>query len=256
MKISFLQQDLAWEDKPENFSRFEAMIFSDISCPDIYIMPEMFNTGFSVNPAPVSEPPASGTFRWMKETSARKGSAICGSYIVQEDNCYYNRFIFVSPEGESYHYNKRHLFSMGGEDKAFTPGTSRTIFSYKGVRILPLVCYDLRFPVWARNRNEYDLLIYSANWPVARRDVWMTLLKARALENQCYVAGANRIGTDATGADYFGGSMIITARGEVISSGNDNSSCIVSAGLSMEELTAFRAKFPVLKDADRFSFDL
>jgi len=255
MRISLLQQDIAWENKQENFRRLEEMIFSDKNTPDIYILPEMFNTGFSVNPRPISEPAISITYEWMKRTAAGKGSAICGSYIVSEGTHFYNRFVFISPEGETFTYNKRHLFSMGGEEKAFTPGKSRIIFTYRGLRILPLICYDLRFPVWSRNRNEYDLLIFSANWPAARKEVWITLLKARAIENQCFTAGANRIGTDETGANYFGGSMIINARGEAVSIGDENSPCIVSADLSMDELTAFRAKFPVLKDRDNFSFD-
>jgi omega-amidase len=252
MKISLIQQDIAWEDKQENFVRFEKAIVSDNSGADICILPEMFNTGFSVEPESVAEPPHSITFDWMREMARKKDCALCGSYIVRERKHFFNRLLFMTPGGESFSYNKRHLFSMGGEDKAFTAGRKRTVIDFRGVRILPLICYDLRFPVWSRNRNDYDLLLYSANWPVARKEVWITLLKARAIENQCYVAGANRIGTDATGASYFGGSMIINARGEEISTGDLDSECVVTAEIQTSELDDFREKFPVLKDADLF----
>jgi predicted amidohydrolase len=180
---------------------------------------------------------------------------LCGSYPVIDMNRFYNRWIFVTPEKQSWQYDKRHLFTMDGAEKAFTPGRKRLTFLFRGVRILPIVCYDLRFPVWSRNRNDYDLLIISANWPVARRDVWITLLKTRAIENQCYVAAANRIGTDGNGIEYCGESMIISPYGTVIASAYQDKECTISAELSMEELSAFRKKFPVLNDADSFTLN-
>ena len=187
---------------------------------DIVVLPEMFNTGFSMNPEKLSESPESETFDWMKNIAEKGNFGICGSYIVKENMKFFNRWIFVSPEKESWHYDKRHLFSMAREDKFFSSGKTRLIFSFRGVRISPFICYDLRFPVWSRNRNDYDLMIIAANWPESRREVWITLLKARAIENQCYVAGANRIGTDGEGIKYCGDSVIINPRGEIIASAN------------------------------------
>jgi predicted amidohydrolase len=159
----------------------------------------------------------------------------------------------VTPEKESYSYDKRHLFSISGEDKLFTRGEKRIVFTFRGVRISPYVCYDLRFPVWMRNRNDYDLMIVSANWPESRRSVWNTLLKARAIENQCYVAGSNRIGTDGEGIKYCGDSVIINPKGEISASADENRECIITTKLSMSELSEFRSKFPAWKDADDFT---
>ncbi len=185
--------------------------------------------------------------------AGKQFSGMCGSYIVFADNQYFNRWIFVSPGGETWSYDKRHLFSPGGEDKLFTPGKERIVFSFRGMRICPIICYDLRFPVWSRNRNDYDLLINSSNWPESRRDVWITLLRARALENQSYVAGVNRIGVDGEGIKYCGDSMIIGPKGETIGSGRQNKECIVSGDISLPDLADFREKFPVLNDADQFT---
>jgi omega-amidase len=256
MKILIIQPDTVWEDKHSNFSKIESLVHGKTGSTDIIILPEMFNTGFSVEPEKISEPPFSLTFEWMKMMAERTSSAICGSYIVREKNKYYNRWMFVSPDHETYQYDKRHLFSIGSEDKAFTHGKKRIVFSYKGVRICPNICYDLRFPVWSRNRNDYDLLIYSASWPGSRRDVWLTLLKARAIENQCYVAGANRVGSDPAGVNYYGDSMLIGPRGNIISSSANDKECNVSGDISLDELSDFRKKFPVMKDADEFTIKM
>ena len=170
-----------------------------------------------------------------------------------EGNRYFNRWTFVSPEHETFQYDKRHLFSMGSEDKAFTKGEKRIVFSFKGARICPNICYDLRFPVWSRNRNDYDILINSACWPASRHQVWITLLKARAIENQCYVAASNRVGSDPDGLKYKGDSMLIDPRGNIISTPADDNECIVSGEISLVELSDFRSKFSVLKDADQFT---
>lgn len=253
MKISIVQPDTVWENKSANFVKIESLIPGITGNTDIIILPEMFNTGFSVDPEKISEPPFSLTFEWMKTMAEKTSSAICGSYIVREKNKYFNRWMFVSPDHEIYQYDKRHLFSIGSEDKAFTRGKKRVVFSYKGVRICPNICYDLRFPVWIRNRNDYDLLIYSANWPDSRHAVWLTLLKARAIENQCYVAGANRVGADAAGVNYKGDSLLIDPRGNIISAPVNDKECTVSGEISLDELSDFRKKFPVLKDADQFT---
>jgi predicted amidohydrolase len=189
----------------------------------------------------------------MSETS---GKAICGSYIARENGMCYNRFIFASPGEIPVKYDKRHLFSIAGENEKFTSGSSRTLINYGGMKIFPSICYDLRFPVWLRNRNDYDLMICVANWPESRSEVWNTLLKARAIENQCYVAGANRIGTDENGNSYSGDSCIIDPKGNIIAFVPENQEGIASAEISLAFLSEFREKFPVWKDADDFDLGL
>jgi predicted amidohydrolase len=256
MKISVIQSNIAWEDKPRNFQNLAELISPLYNKTDIVILPEMFNTGFSMNPAQLSESQSGNTSGWMKSIAEKGNFGVCGSYIVKENKSFFNRWVFVSPDIKEWQYDKRHLFSMGGEDRLFSAGKDRLIFTYRGVKISPYICYDLRFPVWSRNRNESDLMIYSANWPETRKDVWNTLLKARAIENQCYVAGSNRTGTDGTGIRYCGESMIINPRGEIIASAGSETECAVSAGLSLAELSDFRKKFPVLNDADDFTIQL
>ncbi|HEX2969254.1 MAG TPA: amidohydrolase [Bacteroidales bacterium] len=249
MKISILQINPVWEDKTANFINISRMMRDLYASTDLIILPEMFSTGFSMNTS-LAEEYNGTTFKWMREQAEHGKFAVCGSFIVREDNKYHNRFVFVSPE-EVWFYNKRHLFSMGNEDKFFTPGNSRLIFNYKGFRICPFICYDLRFPVWSRNRSEYDLAIYSSSWPAARANVWSTLLKARAIENQCYVAGANRTGTDGNNILHNGKSQIIDAKGEIILSAGEKEE-VFSAELSLAELNLFRKKFNTLKDSDDF----
>jgi len=253
MKISIIQYDIRWEDKYANFRQAEHLMTGLGPETGLVILPEMFTTGFSTKPEKLSENPFSETYEWMLERAVNGNFGLCGTYIVHEEKRFYNRWILVTPDGSSWYYNKRHLFVMSGEEKEYTAGDERVTLNFRQVRICPNICYDLRFPVWSRNRNDYDLLINSASWPEARRDVWITLLRARAIENQCYVAGANRIGTDGKGISYFGDSMIINPKGEIIASA-EREECIISAELSMEELFDFRAKFPVLNDADKFKF--
>jgi omega-amidase len=252
LKISVIQPDLLWEDKIRNLAGIERLI-SMTGETDLVILPEMFTTGFSVTPEHLYESPGSHTFDWMMSLSEKNNFAICGSYIIKDKNRFHNRWVFVTPEKQSWHYDKRHLFRMGDEEKAYTPGKKRITIKFRSVRILPSICYDLRFPVWSRNRNDYDLLVNSSNWPLSRRDVWITLMRARAIENQCFVAGANRVGTDGKGIKYCGDSMIINPYGEIIASGKYGMECAVTAEISPEELSAFRKKFPVSKDADNFT---
>jgi len=255
MKISIIQSDLAWENKALNLNKLGELISPLYNKTDIVVLPEMFNTGFSMNPIQLSESARAETFNWMVVTAHKGGFGICGSYMVKENNNYFNRWVFVNPEKESWHYDKRHLFSMASEDKIFSSGNSRLIFTFKGVRISPYICYDLRFPVWSRNRDEYDLIIYVANWPESRREVWNTLLKARAIENQCYVAGANRIGIDGSGIKYCGDSSIVDPRGTIIASARPDEEIAVNGEISMTDLADFRNKFPVFNDADDFIID-
>ena len=256
MKITIIQTNIFWEDKLGNLEMFENIISSLLPGTDIVILPEMFNTGFSMNPSELAEQSGSVTFEWMREISVKGGFGICGSYIINRNNRFYNTWLFVSPEGEIYSYDKRHLFSPGNEDKFFTPGDKRVVFTFRGVRICPTICYDLRFPVWSRNRNDYDLLINSANWPESRRDVWITLLKARAIENQCFVAGANRVGTDGTGIKYCGDSLILNPFGEMIGIAGRYAEEILTCEISIDDLNTFRNKFQVWKDADDYSIRL
>ena len=255
MKISIIQPDLIWEDKSANFRNLSKLISPLHNKADIVVLPEMFNTGFSMNPVQLSESPEAETFVWMKNIAHKGNFALCGSYMVKENMHFFNRWAFVTPEKESWYYDKRHLFSMAGEDKFFSPGQTRLTFSFRGLRISPYICYDLRFPVWSRNRNDYDLIIYASNWPESRKEVWITLLKARAIENQCYVAGANRIGTDGKGIKYCGDSMIIDPRGEIIASANTNNESSITGDISLKELNDFRKKFPVHNDADNFTIN-
>jgi omega-amidase len=255
MKITLVQPDLIWEDKTENLRKLEILVRPLCGKSDIVILPEMFNTGFSMHPERLSELPGEETFIWMKRIAEIGNFGLCGSYMVNENGHFFNRFVFVSPGNEYWHYDKRHLFSMAGENKYFTAGKERLVFLFRGVRISPYVCYDLRFPVWSRNRNEFDLAIYAANWPTVRSEVWNTLLKARALENQCFIAGVNRIGTDGEGIGYSGGSQIIDARGSIIISAGSDNETTVTGEISINDLVEFRKKFPVLNDADDFGIN-
>lgn len=250
MKIALLQSDIEWAMPCRNRFGAEAMIASAPGC-DLYVLPEMFSTGFCTSPEGVAEPEPCDSLKWMKDSAEMFSAAIAGSVAVEENGRFFNRFYFVTPDGNAVHYDKRHLFTYGGEHLKFTAGNERKIVEYKGVRILLQVCYDLRFPVWSRNRGDYDLALYVANWPETRADAWRQLLKARAIENQCFVAGVNRIGTDPSNS-YCGGTMLIDPFGKVVAECADGMESVAVAEISMEELAAFRQKFPVLDDADDF----
>lgn len=250
MRITIIQSDPVWENVEATLSHLEEMMKSLANHTDLVILPEMFSTGFTMNTA-LCEEDDGPTFDWMQEQAAKGNFGICGSYLVRDKGEAYNRFVFVSPD-DRHHYDKRHLFSIGDEDKYFTPGKKRLIFEFRGMRISPFICYDLRFPVWSRNRNDYDLAVYVSSWPEARINVWNTLLRARAIENQCFVAGSNRVGCDGNGVCHNGLSQIINFRGELIVSAGTGEVGVISAELSMDELAAFREKFNVLRDADDF----
>lgn len=254
MKISILQLDTFWENPQKNISIIEQKIAQNTGS-DIYILPEMLNTGFSNNVANCGERIDGYTITELKKLTQRYNTAICGSLIIHEDNRFYNSFVFIKPDGEIIRYNKRHLFRFGGEAEMFTAGTERIVINYKGFRILPQICYDLRFPVWTRNHNDYDMIIYVANWPESRRFAFDTLLKARAIENQAYVLGVNRIGVDGSGLKYNGGSCILDFKGEYIQNCADNTECVVSANLEIEKLDEFKKKFPAWEDKDSFRLE-
>jgi omega-amidase len=249
LKISLIQTDLAWENPAVNLKNFEEKISKDQTNPDLIVLPEMFNSGFSMN---FFEAWPSFTLEWMREISRKKEAAIYGSLAIKDKDQSYNRGLFVKPAGELNLYDKKHLFKYGKEHEAYSSGSEIVTVEYKDWRIRPLICYDLRFPIWSRNTKPYyDLLIYIASWPMARIEAWKTLLKARAIENQCYVIGVNRIGQDGNNLNYNGQSMIVDYTGHTMEDAQ-NKDGVFSASLSMADLINFRAKFPFLADADSF----
>jgi len=252
LRVAIFQFDLAWENPEVNRAKIDEWLQKANRKLDVVFLPEMFSTGFSMNVSVLAEPMDGETITWMKTKCVEHQLALCGSLIIKENNQFFNRLVFVEPSGEIQYYDKRHLFTMANEESHFQPGMERLIVTYNGWRICPLICYDLRFPVWARNSNEYDVLVYSANWPESRTEVWNTLLKARAIENQSYVVGANRVGVDGSNILYSGNSQLIDPKGKILSGIADHHKGIVSAGFSYNELTEYRKKFPVLDDADQF----
>lgn len=219
---------------------------------DLYVFPEMFSTGFCTEPQKIAEEAdQEGTLEWMQATARKKQCALAGSVATHADGKYYNRFYFVYPDGQYRSYDKKHLFTYGGEHLTFTPGTERVIVDYQGIRILLQICYDLRFPVWSRNRQDYDMILYVASWPESRIQAWNALLRARAIENQCYVAGVNRVGTDPN-CSYCGGSILIDPYGQTLASCHSGEEDTASAFIDLGKLNRFREKFPVLHDADPF----
>lgn len=259
LKINLIQDILHWEDAAANRDHF-AGILSQLEQPDLVLLPEMFNTGFTVKPEMVAEEMDGPTLAWMREMAVSNDFALSGSLIIHEEGQYFNRLIFMHPDGREEYYDKRHLFRMGGEDRHFGLGRKQLIVDFRGWKILPLVCYDLRFPVWARNRYAegrfaYDFAFYLANWPSARSHPWKALLTARAIENQSYVAGLNRVGEDGEGISYTGDSRVIDPKGEIIASAETSQPAILEAVLSYTSLQAFRQKFQVALDWDRFSLE-
>lgn len=253
LTIAIVQANLVWEGIEANIDNFTKLVQTIDKAVDIVILPEMFTTGFSMNAEKLAQTMQGDTVVWMQSMASEMGFAICGSIIVEDDGKYYNRFIFVTPQRKMHTYNKRHLFTYATENNYYASGNKQLIFSYLGWRIMPQICYDVRFPVWSRNRNKYDLLINVANFPAERRDTWTTLLKARAIENQCYVAAANRVGTSGMGIYYSGDSMIIDAHGQTIAAALPGQDRIIVGTIYMDKLLQFRKDFPVLSDADAFN---
>lgn len=249
MRISLLQSDVAWADVEENIRRADRLIDAHAGA-ELYVLPEMFSTGFATDPQGIAEPAEGPALSWMKQKAAATGAAMAGSVATAADGRFFNRFYFVKPSGEVVSYDKRHLFSYAGEHERYSRGEERVVVEWLGVRILLQVCYDLRFPVFSRNRGDYDLVLYVASWPQSRRRVWDVLLRARALENQCYVAGVNRVGDDPQ-CHYDGGTVLINAYGRDLATCQDEEACVCSGEIDIEALRAFRKKFPVLQDADQ-----
>ncbi len=255
LRVTILQTDIVWNDKDKNLCCLRDKLDELRGATEIVVLPEMFSTGFSMESDALAEPITGHTIETLKQYAALYQLALCGSFICKDQEHYYNRAFFITPQ-DAFYYDKRHLFRMGDEQKYFSAGQQQQIISYKGWNICLLVCYDLRFPVWSRNvDNGYDLLIYVANWPKARRKVWDALLVARALENQVYVCGVNRVGTDGNNLPYDGGSAIYSAKGELLTSVPNNQEGYATQALSLEALNSFRDKFPVWMDADRFKIE-
>ena len=259
LTITTIQSNLIWEEKAANLRMLEQKITAIEEKTEIVVLPEMFNTGFSMRPEALAETMDGETVEWMKRVSRENGIILTGSVMIEEAGNYYNRLIWMLPNGQYGQYDKRHLFAFGEEDKHYSPGNKRLIASVKGWKINLLICYDLRFPVWARQKRneagaEYDVLIYVANWPERRSHAWKTLLCARAIENQCYVVGVNRVGNDGNNVYHSGNSLIIDPLGQVLYHMADEED-VNTITLQKEMLEDVRSKFPFWKDADSFNIE-
>lgn len=255
LTISLIQTDLYWENTTANLAMLEEKIANIGQKTDLIILSEMFNTAFTAN-TDLAEPLNLTTHKWLKMIAKQTDAVVVGSFMVKEDKKYYNRLIWQQPNGEYDFYDKRHLFRMTGENQVFEAGNRKIIKELKGWKICPLICYDLRFPVWSRNINlAYDLVLYVASWAESRINVWDTLLQARALENQCYVVGVNRIGTDANGYYHSGNSALIDFKGNVLFK-NRHQAIIHTQTLDKQVLDDFRIKFPAYLDADEFTMNI
>ncbi len=252
LKIVLLQVDLVWHNAELNRNQFSKKINSIKEQVDIIVLPEMFTTGFSMQPQKVFESMQGETIKWMQKIALENNTAIAGSIIILEDNKYYNRFIFVHPSGEINKYDKRHLFVLIGEDKVYTSGKEKLIVTYKGWRICPLICYDLRFPIWSRNVEDYDVLLYVANWPKPRIAAWDALLKARSIENLCYTIGVNRVGIDGNNLEYSGHSVAYDSLGKKLTHIKTNLEDKAVITLSKKHINEVRNKLNFLNDKDAF----
>lgn len=260
-KIALIQSSLVWGNEEQNLRDFDEKLANSLGC-DIILLPEMFISGCmmvkkdkSIADALKKKTAAyfDRTVEVMGEWAQRQDALLMGSTVYEENARFYNRLIVAFPDGQCLYYDKRHCFRMGGENEHFTPGDRRLVFDFRGIKIAAYICYDLRFPVWSRNTEGYDLAVYVANWPESRREVWRTLLRARAIENQAFVAGVNCVGTDDNGLSYAGDSMLVNARGEIVSVGEEFKEQTIIGGIDVNELHDFRRKFSVLDDRDSFT---
>ncbi len=255
MNITLLQPNLFWHDPVANCAHLEEQIFALPKPTDLIVLPEMFTTGFTMDARAVAEPMGLTTLRWLRQMAAQTNAVVTGSYVVREGrDTFFNRLIWMQPDGQFDIYDKRHLFRMAGEQEVYTAGNQRLIKEWRGWRICPLICYDLRFPVWSRNTQStpYHLLLYVANWPAPRQHAWNTLLQARAIENLSYVVAVNRVGADGNGLTYAGESAVIDFTGNALFRAAD-AETVHQQTLSLDELLAFRARFPADLDADAFT---
>lgn len=251
MKTAIVQTSLIWENPQQNRKLLEEKIQTISDDVALIVLPEMFTSGFTMNPESVAETMHGETITWLQKLAKEKNCAITGSLVIKENNKYYNRLVFVFPNGEIQHYDKRHLFTLAGEDKVYTFGTDKLIVDYQGFKVCPMICYDLRFPVFARNIEDYDILIYVANWPKPRINAWDILLKARAVENMSYVIGVNRVGADATDLEYTGHSQVVDFLGNYIIEPQTIESVFITE-FNKEKLLETRKKLNFLNDRDAF----
>lgn len=252
LKIAAIQANLTWENSQVNLDAFQEKIEELASDIDLIVLPEMFSTGFTMEPKPVAEKMDGNTVSWMVTIAKSKNIAIVGSVVIEEENHFHNRAIFVHPNGSLETYDKRHSFSLAGEHEAYISGEDKLIVNYKGWRICPLICYDLRFPVWSRYNDDYDVLIYMANWPKPRIFAWDTLLKARAIENMSYCIGVNRVGEDANSYEYIGHTSAYNFLGAEMASTQEGKEDVLECILSKPDLDAMRKKLNFLNDRDQF----
>jgi predicted amidohydrolase len=252
LTITLLQTELDWHAPESNRGRFEQLIAASSEASDLIILPEMFTTGFTMEASKNAETMDGDTVAWMANVAGQQQVTLCGSIIIEVSGHFYNRLIWMPPDGQLASYDKRHLFRMADEHQHYTAGQQRTLVQLGEWRICPMVCYDLRFPAWSRGRNEFDLLIYVANWPSARRSAWRVLLPARAVENQCYVAGVNRVGEDGNGVAYAGDSMVADYLGSLVTDCEDRP-CSTTVSLDLDALIRYREKFPAFLDSDEFT---
>jgi omega-amidase len=257
LRVTLVQQPLVWHDAAANRARFEALLAPLAGHTDLVVLPETFTSGFSMEVERLAEPADGATSAWLGRLAGQLDTAITGSVITQAGGHFYNRLLWVPPAGSPRHYDKRHLFRMGCEHQHFSPGRAAWSVAWRGMRVCPLVCYDLRFPVYSRRRPqlEYELLLYVANWPAPRADAWRQLLRARAIENQAYVVGVNRVGPDGNGVPYAGDSAAIDFLGRPLAEAGAAAG-VITVALEREPLEAFREKFPAHLDADRFTLEL
>ncbi len=251
LEVALVQSSLVWEEPDQNRANFSLQIDAIPPNIDLIVLPEMFNTGFTMTPQHVNISEGARTLAWMQEKAKKKNAALVGSLPFFDNGAYVNRLFFVRPEGNYHRYDKRHTFTLAGEDKVYKAGKDRLVVEYKGFKICPLICYDLRFPVWSRNSLDYDVLIYVANWPKPRISAWDTLLKARAIENMAYCIGVNRVGMDESGHEYPGHSAVYDVLGEPLSFSQTEE--VTFATLSMEKLQNTRNKLKFLNDRDQFT---
>lgn len=251
LNISGLQFNIIWEDKESNIYLIEELINKINYDCDVIVLPEMFTTGFSMNANKLAETMEGDSVKWMKNVAKTKNAVITGSLIINDNNYFRNRLLWITPKGEISFYDKRHSFGLAGETKYYHNGSNVVIFNYKNWKIMASICYDLRFPVWLKNHYDYHLILNVANWPQVRSEHWNSFVKTRAIENQSFLIAVNRVGTDAEGRKYSGDSSIVDFDGNILSSAS-NSESIISANLNMQNLLKFRYDFPFLKDQDKF----
>lgn len=249
-EITIVQTELAWESPGDNRAHFDELL-ADTASTDLIVLPEMFSTGFSMASRRLAEPHNGPTVEWMKTKAAERGACVCGSIMTEDGGEHFNRFYLAHPDGSSDFYDKRHLFRMGEENDNYSAGRQRLVMRAGGMTLFPQVCYDLRFPVFSRNDLGFEVMIFVANWPAPRRHHWRTLLRARAIENLCYVVGVNRIGVDGNGIDHAGDSAIIDPRGETLAD-LEQDDAMTTTSIDLDELHSYREKFPAWKDADAF----